>query len=230
MPHPNYTTSKDREFSLIPWKSYKKTVMQRRMELRLPRGIAPITVRLSAGAAFPPVTPKGAQLTHRLVPEAIWITSDAFLLCEMKCSSSAEVTSHHWQPEGLFDQWFLVKSSLQSSQGLQKGQNFRVLWLLIRVDLELFALVPIKAAMPNGFAYATRDTVTPNSTQQKENLDSNHWLWSYSATLSFSYLSNFLIILKNLALLYLTYTIHVAVSVLLYVSPCLNSNSYTDSL
>lgn len=49
MPHSNYTTSEDRQFSLIPWKSYKKTVMQRRMVLRLPRdrretGIAPITV------------------------------------------------------------------------------------------------------------------------------------------------------------------------------------------
>lgn len=149
---------------------------------------------LSRGAFFSPVTPKGAQLTHRLVPVARWITSKAFLLCEMKHSNSAGVTSHHRQTEGLFDQWFLVKSSLQSSQGAQKGQNYRVLWLLIWVDLQLFALVLIKAAMPNGFAYATRDKVTPNSTQQKENLDLNHWLWPCSATLSFSYLSDFLIL------------------------------------
>jgi len=35
----------------------------------------------------------------------------------------------------------------------------------------LFALVLIQAAMPHGFAYATSDKVTSNSTQQKENLD-----------------------------------------------------------
>ena len=82
---------------------------------------------LSKGACFSPVTPKGAQLMHRLVLTARWITSDAFLPCEMKCSRSAAVTSHCHQSEGLFDQWFLAKQSLQSSQGLEKGQNFRVL-------------------------------------------------------------------------------------------------------
>lgn len=98
--------------------------------------------------------------THAFVPMARWITLDAFLLSEMKCSSSAAVVSPYWQPEGLFDQWFIVKSNLQSSKGLQKW----VLWLLIWVGLQLFALVLVKAAMPNSFAYAFQIQLNKNKT------------------------------------------------------------------
>lgn len=86
------------------------------------------------------------------------------------------VTKHQQQPEGLFDQWFLGTSKITSAK-LPRSMDGLKLQSYVTADTDsAFCVVPIRAATPNGFTYATGDEVTLNFSQQTENLDLRHWL------------------------------------------------------
>lgn len=86
------------------------------------------------------------------------------------------VTKHQRQPEWLFDQWFLGTSKIMSAK-LPWSMNGLKLQSYVTADMDsAFCMVPVRAATPNGFTYATGDEVTLNFSQQTENLDLSHWL------------------------------------------------------
>lgn len=86
------------------------------------------------------------------------------------------VTKHQQQPEGLFDQWFLGTSKITSAKLLRSMDGLKLQSYVTADTDSAFCVVPIRAATPNGFTYATGDEVTLNFSQQTENLDLRHWL------------------------------------------------------